>query len=57
MGENFFQRIGELRSLIAAIGEQFIQERKHPEQRRHDENAAIAILDVGRMDDGVQQET
>ena len=57
MGENFFQRIGELRSLIAAIGEQFVQERKHPEQRRHDENAAIAILDVGRMDDGVQQET
>jgi hypothetical protein len=43
-------------SLISAVGEKFIQERKHPEQRRHDENATIAILDIGRMNDGVQQE-
>ena len=57
MRENFCQRVGELRSLIAAVGEELLQERKHPEQRRHDENAAIAILDVGRMDDGVEQET
>ena len=46
----------EFRSLIAAIGEQLLQKGKHPEQARHDENAAIAILNVGRMDNGVQQE-
>jgi hypothetical protein len=29
---------------------------KHAEQCRHDENASIAILNVGRMNDGVEQE-
>ena len=43
-------------SLIAAIGEQLFQERKHPEQVRHDQNAAIAILNIGRMDDGMKQQ-
>ncbi len=43
-------------SLIAAVGEQPFQERKHPEQGRHDENAAIAILNIGRMDDGMKQQ-
>ena len=54
--ENFFERVGELRSLISAVSEQRLQKGKHPEQRRHDENAAIAILDMGRVDDGVQQQ-
>lgn len=54
--ENVRHGVGELRSLIAAVGEQLVQERKHPEQRRHHENAAVAIVDVGRMDDGVQQQ-
>jgi len=27
-----------------------------PKQCRHDENASIAILNVGRMNDGVEQE-
>jgi hypothetical protein len=56
MWKNFGHGFGELRSLIAAVGEELLQERKQPEQRRHDEKAAIAILDVGRMDDGVEQE-
>ena len=56
MRQNFCERVGEFRSLISAVGEELLQERKHPEQRRHDENAAVAILDVGRMDDGVEQE-
>ena len=56
MRTDFGQRVGELRSLIAAIGEELFQKRKHPEQGRHDENAAIAILNVGRMHDGVQQQ-
>jgi hypothetical protein len=33
-----------------------LQEWEHPEHRREDEDAAIAILDVGRMNDGVQQQ-
>jgi hypothetical protein len=56
IGQNFCQRIGELRSLICAVGEQRLQKRKHPEQGRHDENAAVAILNVGRMNDGVEQQ-
>ena len=56
MRKNLGQSVGELRSLIAAIGEQFLQKRKHPEQGGHDENAAIAILNVGRMNNGMEQE-
>ena len=53
MGQKFCQRVRELRSLISAVGEQRLQKGKHPEQGRHNENAAIAILNVGRMNDGV----
>jgi hypothetical protein len=45
-----------LRSLISAVGEERLQKGKHPEQGRHDEDAAIAILDIGWMNDGVEQE-
>jgi len=56
MWANFCQGGCEFPALIAAVGEQLLQKRKHPEQGRHNENAAVAILNVGRMDDGVQQE-
>ena len=56
MRENFCERVRELGALISTVGEKRIQERKHPEQCRHHQNAAIAVLDVGRMDDGVEQE-
>jgi hypothetical protein len=55
-GENLHHGVGELRSLIAAIGEQLLQEWEHAEQGRQNKNAAIAILDVGRMNDGMQQQ-
>jgi hypothetical protein len=42
--------------LITAVGEQRLQKGKHAEQCFHDENASIAILNVGRMNDGVEQE-
>jgi hypothetical protein len=38
------------------VGEQRLQEGKHPEQGRHDEKTAIASLNVVRMNDGVEQE-
>jgi hypothetical protein len=56
MRENFCQRLLELRSLVTTVGEELFQKGKHPKQGRHDENAAIAILNIGRMDDGVEQE-
>jgi hypothetical protein len=54
--EHARQSLVEFGSLIAAIGEQLFQERKHSEQVRHDQNAAIAILNIGRMDDGMKQQ-
>src|SRR5437016_8355698 len=33
------------------------KERVHPEKGRKKQDAAIAILDIGRMNDGVQQQT
>src|SRR5947209_11705615 len=45
------------RTLISAVGEQRLQKWKHAEQCRHHENDTIAILNVGRMNDGVEQET
>ena len=55
-GKDFHHGVGELRSLITAVGEQLLQEREHAKQRRQDKDAAIAVLDIGRMNDGVQQE-
>ena len=56
MREHSCQSLVEFWSLIAAVGEVLFQERKHPEQGRHDENAAIAILNIGRMDNGMKQQ-
>ena len=56
MRQYFCNRFRKLRSLISAVGEERLQKGKHPEQGRHDQNASIAILNVGRMYDGVEQE-
>jgi hypothetical protein len=45
------------RTLIAAIGIEFQQERIQAEHGRHDQRAAIAILNVGGVHDGVDQQT
>jgi hypothetical protein len=47
----------ELRALIAAVNEQLEQERIHAEQSGQHQHAAIAILDIGWMDHGMQQQT
>jgi len=57
MRQNLCKPFRKFRSLITAVGEQHLQKGKHAEQCRHDENASIAILNVGRMNDGVEQET
>ncbi len=57
VGQHSCQVIVELRSLIGRIGKQLLQERMQPEHRGEQHDAAFAILDVGGMDDGVQQQT
>src|SRR5262249_37877898 len=47
----------KVRPLIATISKELFQERVHPEKGRKKQDAAIAILDIGRMNDGVQQQT
>ena len=43
--------------MIGAVGKQLLKEWKLAEQRGEQQEAAIAILNVGGMDDGVEQET
>jgi hypothetical protein len=57
MRKNLCKRFRKFWSLISAVGEQRLQKWKHAEQCRHHENASIAILDVCRMNDSVEQET
>ena len=54
---NFRQGLVEARPLIGSVGNELLQERVHPEKGRKKQDAAIAILDIGRMNDGVQQQT
>ena len=51
------KRLLEFRSLIAAIGKQLFQEWIHPEQRGKQQGAAVAILDIGGVNDGVEQQS
>jgi hypothetical protein len=51
------ERLLKFRSLIAAVGKQLLQERIHPEQSGKQQDAAVAILDIGRVNDGVEQQT
>jgi hypothetical protein len=55
--QDFFERVVELAPLIAGVSEQRLQERIHPEQGRKQQDAAVAILDVSGMNDGVEQQT
>ena len=51
------QAIVESRPLIGRIGKELLQERMHPEHGGKQHEAAVAVLDVGGMNDGVQQQT
>ena len=54
--QNPFHPALELRSLITAVGIELDQERKGTEQTRHQQRAAVAVLDVGGVHDGVHQQ-
>jgi len=51
------QRLLELRPLVTAIGEQLFQKREQAKQRQQEKDAATAILYIGRMNDGMEQQT
>ena len=55
--QDFGERVAEDRPLIGAVGKQLRKEWKLTEQRCQQHDAAIAILDAGGMNDGVQQQT
>jgi hypothetical protein len=46
----------ELRPLIASVDEQFLQKRIHLRQSCEPQDAAVAILDFGGMNDGMEQQ-
>ncbi len=56
MGQGFLLHLFENRSSVSAISKEFLQKRKLAEQSPKDQNTAIAVLDIGRMDDGVKQQ-
>ena len=43
--------------LVSAIGKQLAQERVHSEQCRDHQYTAIPVLNIGWMNDGVQQQS
>jgi hypothetical protein len=57
IGQDFGEPVGKNWTLIGAVGKQLLKEWKLAEQRGEQQEAAIAILNVGGMDDGVEQET
>ena len=50
------QSVLELRTLVAAVGVELEQEGIQSEQRAHQQHAAVAILDVGGVDDRLHQQ-
>ena len=56
MRQNFLTGLFENGTLVSAIGKEFLQKRKPAEQGSKDQNAAIPVLETGRMDHGVKQQ-
>lgn len=57
MRQGFRQRPPELGPLIAAIGNKLAQKREQAEQSRENQHTTVAVLNVCRMDDSMQQKT
>src|SRR5208337_3986389 len=53
---DFGERIGEDRPMIGAVGEQLFEIREPPKQRGQQQNAAVAVLNSGGMNDGLHQQ-
>ena len=50
------ERVVKDRSCIGTVGKQLFQEGEHAEERGQQQNATVTILNIGRMNDGVQQQ-
>ena len=55
--QHFGEGLLKLRSLIAAVGKELFQKWEQAEQRRQQKDATVAVLYIGRMNDGVQQKS
>ena len=55
--QNFRQGLLSFLNLIATVGKQLFQERIHPEKGCKKQDATVAILDIGGMNDRVEQQT
>jgi hypothetical protein len=56
MSKNPMNGLSKDRALISAVGVEFQQEWVHAKQGGHHQNATIAILDIRRMHDCVEQQ-
>ena len=54
---NVCQAVMEHRTCIGTVGKQLLEKRELSEQRRQDQDAAVAILDIGGRHQRVQQQT
>ena len=57
MRQDFGERVCKKRPLIVAVGEQLLKEWKKTFHRGQQIDAAVAILNAGGVNDGVQQQT
>jgi hypothetical protein len=53
--QDFCQGLLKLRPLIPAIGKELAQKREQAEERFENQYATVAVLNVGRMNDGMQE--
>ena len=56
MGQDILSLLLENRPLVSTVGKEFVQKRKFAEQGSQDQDGAIPVLDIGRMDNGVKQQ-
>ena len=57
VGQDFRERLLEMRSLVTRVGKELRQERIHSKQGGKQQNAAVTVLDIGGMNDGMEQQT
>ena len=57
VGQDARQAFVESSPLIGRIGKEFLQERMHPKHGGKQHDAAVAILDIGAVNDRVEQQT
>ena len=56
IGQDARERLVKFWPLIGSVGKHLLQEWIHPKQGRKEHDAAVAILDIGGMHDGVEQQ-